>query len=99
VWILLLIAITARGAAGVAYAAFVVLVTTLSMDGSIPVASAVIILGIHRVLSQMFCVPFILVNAMCTILVGKWEHAVDFTRMARILESQEFEASEELAVH
>lgn len=99
VWILLLIAITARGAAGVAYAAFVVLVTTLSMDGSIPVASAVIILGIHRVLSQMFCVPFILVNAMCTILVGKWEHAVDFKRMTQILASQEFEASEELAVH
>jgi aerobic C4-dicarboxylate transport protein len=98
-WILLLIAITARGAAGVAYAAFVVLVTTLSMDGSIPVASAVIILGIHRLLSQMFCVPFILVNAMCTILVGKWENAVDFTRMAQVLESQEFEASEELALH
>lgn len=98
IWILLLVAVTARGAAGIAYAAFVVLVTTLSMDGSIPVASAVIVLGIHRVLSQMFCVPFILVNAMCTILIGKWENAVDFTRMAQILDSQEFEASEELAL-
>jgi aerobic C4-dicarboxylate transport protein len=98
IWILLLIAVTARGAAGIAYAAFVVLVTTLSMDGSIPVASAVIILGIHRVLSQMFVVPFMLVNAMCTVLVAKWENAVDFTRMAQVLESQEFEVGEELAV-
>ncbi len=95
IMLLLIMNITSKGSAGIAGAAFVVLVATISMDGTIPVASAVIILGIHRLMSQGFTPTFVITNTMATIVVTRWEKAMDVKRMTRVLESREYGVGED----
>lgn len=79
--LLLLMAITSKGAAGIAGAAFVVLTATIAMDHSIPVASVALMLGIHRLMSQGFSPTFIITNAASAMAVAKWEGALDEDKM------------------
>ena len=77
--------LTSKGAAGVAGAAFVVLAATLSTVGSIPVASVAMILGVHRLLSEGLTPTNLIGNAVATIVVSKWERALDEEKLHRIL--------------
>src|SRR5881628_418045 len=52
--LLAIMLITSKGGAGVAGSAIVVLASTLSATGAIPVASIGLILGVHRLLSSAF---------------------------------------------
>jgi aerobic C4-dicarboxylate transport protein len=79
--LLVLMAITSKGAAGIAGAAFVVLTATIAMDHTIPVASVALMLGIHRLMSQGFSPTFIITNAVSAMAVAKWEGALDEQRM------------------
>ncbi len=69
--------LTSKGAAGVAGAAFVVLAATLSTVGTIPVAAIALVLGIHRILAEALVFVNIVGNALATIVVAKWDRAVD----------------------
>ncbi len=73
--------LTLKGAAGVAGAAFVVLAATLSTIGTIPVAAIALVLGIHRVLAEALVFVNIVGNALATIVVAKWDGAVDLARL------------------
>ena len=75
--LLLVLLLTSKGAAGVAGAAFVVLAATLSTVGSIPVASVALILGVHRLLSEGLTPTNLIGNAVATIVISKWEGALD----------------------
>lgn len=75
---------TSKGGAGVAGSAIVVLTTTLSSTGTIPVASVGLILGVHRLLSSAFVPINVLGNALATIVIGRMEGAVDL----RLLDSE-----------
>lgn len=77
--------LTSKGAAGVAGAAFVVLAATLSTVGSIPVASVALILGVHRLLSEGLTPTNLIGNAVATIVISKWENALDTEQMHRVL--------------
>ncbi|MFS2218711.1 C4-dicarboxylate transporter DctA [Telluria sp. Tellsp104] len=77
--------LTSKGAAGVAGAAFVVLAATLSTVGSIPVASVALILGVHRLLSEGMTPTNLIGNAVATIVISKWEKALDVETMHRVL--------------
>lgn len=77
--------LTSKGAAGVAGAAFVVLAATLSTTGTIPVASIALILGIHRILAEGLTFVNLVGNCLATIVVAKWENAVDETRLAETI--------------
>src|SRR5207245_10480308 len=77
--------LTSKGAAGVAGAAFVVLAATLSTVGSIPVASVALILGVHRMLSEGLVPTNLLGNAVATIVISKWEGALDKPRLDEVL--------------
>ena len=77
--------LTSKGAAGVAGAAFVVLAATLSTVGSIPVASVALILGVHRLLSEGLTPTNLIGNAVATIVISKWENALDVDKMRRVL--------------
>jgi aerobic C4-dicarboxylate transport protein len=77
--------LTSKGAAGVAGAAFVVLAATLSTVGSIPVASVALILGVHRLLSEGLTPTNLIGNAVATIVISKWEKALDVDQMQRVL--------------
>jgi aerobic C4-dicarboxylate transport protein len=84
--LLLILLVTSKGAAGVAGAAFVVLAATLGAESSIPVASVALVLGIHRLMSQGLTPTNLLGNAVATIVMAKWEGALDETRMHRVLD-------------
>jgi len=83
--LLFILLVTSKGAAGVAGAAFVVLAATLAAGGSIPVASVALVLGVHRLMSQGLTPTNLLGNAVATIVIAKWENALDSARMNAVL--------------
>jgi aerobic C4-dicarboxylate transport protein len=84
--LLLILLLTSKGAAGIAGAAFVVLAATLAAAGTIPVASVALILGVHRLMSQALTPTNLIGNAVATVLIAKWENALDVTRMRAVLD-------------
>jgi aerobic C4-dicarboxylate transport protein len=86
VGLLLILLVTSKGAAGIAGAAFVVLAATLAAGGTIPVASVALVLGVHRLMSQALTPTNLLGNALATIVIAKWENALDHTRLNEVLD-------------
>jgi aerobic C4-dicarboxylate transport protein len=86
--LLLILLVTSKGAAGVAGAAFVVLAATLGAESSIPVASVALVLGIHRLMSQGLTPTNLLGNTVATIVMAKWEGALDEKRLHRVLDEE-----------
>jgi aerobic C4-dicarboxylate transport protein len=84
--LLAVLLLTSKGAAGVAGAAFVVLAGTLSTAGTIPVASVALILGIHRLMSEGLTPTNLIGNAVATIVVARWEGALDEVQLRRVLD-------------
>ena len=78
--------LTSKGAAGISGAAFVVLAATLSTTGTIPVASVALVLGIHRLMSEGLTPTNLVGNAVATIVMAKWEGALDTDRMQQVLD-------------
>jgi aerobic C4-dicarboxylate transport protein len=75
--LLAVLLVASKGAAGVAGAAFVVLAGTLATLGAVPVISIALILGIHRILAEALTFVNLIGNGLATIVVSKWEGAVD----------------------
>jgi aerobic C4-dicarboxylate transport protein len=73
--------LTSKGAAGVTGSGFIVLAATLASVGSIPVASIALILGIDRFMSEARALTNLIGNGVATIVVAKWENALDEERM------------------
>ncbi len=69
--------VTSKGGAGVAGSAIAVLAMTLAATKSIPVGSIALILGVHRILASAFVFTNITGNCVATLVVGKWENAID----------------------
>ena len=63
-----------------------VLAATLASTGTIPVASVALVLGIHRLMSQGLTPTNLIGNAVATIVVAKWERALDEERLHRVLD-------------
>jgi aerobic C4-dicarboxylate transport protein len=84
--LLLVLLLASKGAAGVAGAAFVVLAATLASVGTIPVESVALILGIHRLMSEGLTPTNLVGNAVATIVVAKWERALDEDTLHRVLD-------------
>ena len=74
--------ISSKGAAGVTGAGFVILAATLSVVPSVPVAGMALILGIDRFMSECRALTNFIGNAVATIVVARWEGALDQTRLA-----------------
>ncbi|MGJ4951590.1 C4-dicarboxylate transporter DctA [Bradyrhizobium sp. HKCCYLS20291] len=84
--LLLILLVTSKGAAGIAGAAFVVLAATLAATGTIPVASVALVLGIHRLMSQGLTPTNLIGNAVATIVIARWENALDASRLKVVLD-------------
>jgi aerobic C4-dicarboxylate transport protein len=80
--------LTSKGAAGVTGSGFIVLAATLASVGSIPVASIALILGVDRFMSEARALTNLIGNGVATVVVSKWENALDETRMKRLLEQE-----------
>jgi aerobic C4-dicarboxylate transport protein len=87
--------LTSKGAAGVTGSGFIVLAATLASVGTIPVASIALILGIDRFMSEARALTNLIGNSVATVVIAKWEDALDEDRMRRLLNNEtELEASE-----
>jgi aerobic C4-dicarboxylate transport protein len=79
--LLAVLLLASKGAAGVAGAAFIVLAATLAAVGTVPVESVALILGVHRLLSQGLTPTNLIGNGVATLVVAKWERALDEGRL------------------
>jgi aerobic C4-dicarboxylate transport protein len=87
--------LTSKGAAGVTGSGFIVLAATLASVGTIPVASIALILGVDRFMSEARALTNLVGNGVATVVIAKWEDALDEGRMRRLLDDEtELEASE-----
>ncbi|MBY0344297.1 MAG: dicarboxylate/amino acid:cation symporter [Sphingomonadales bacterium] len=77
--------ISSKGAAGVTGSGFVILAATLSVVPGVPVAGMALILGIDRFMSECRALTNFIGNAVATIIVARWEGALDRDRLAAAL--------------
>ena len=75
--LLLVAMLSSKGAAGVTGAGFITLAATLSVVPSLPVEGMALILGIDRFMSECRALTNIIGNACATIVVARWENALD----------------------
>ena len=74
---------------------FIVLAATLSSVGTIPVESIALILGVDRFMSEARALTNLIGNGVATVVVSRWENAVDMEKMNRHLNLEtEVEAEE-----
>ncbi|HUZ31058.1 MAG TPA: C4-dicarboxylate transporter DctA [Xanthobacteraceae bacterium] len=83
--LLAVLLVASKGAAGVAGAAFIVLAATLAAVGTIPIESVALILGVHRLLSQGMTPTNLIGNGIATLVIARWEKALDERRMEEAL--------------
>ncbi|OKP03092.1 dicarboxylate/amino acid:cation symporter [Xenorhabdus eapokensis] len=83
--LLLVAMISSKGAAGVTGAGFITLAATLSVVPSVPVAGMALILGIDRFMSECRALTNLVGNACASIVVARWENALDKEKMNQIL--------------
>ena len=85
--LLLLVAmLSSKGAAGITGAGFITLAATLSVVPSVPVAGMALILGIDRFMSECRALTNFIGNAVATIVVARWEGALDRDALIAALE-------------
>ena len=86
--IIAILLLTSKGAAGVTGSGFIVLAATLSSVGTIPVASIALILGVDRFMSEARALTNLIGNGVATVVVSRWESALDVERMRRHLDGE-----------
>ncbi len=69
--------LSSKGAAGVTGAGFITLAATLSIVPSVPVAGMALILGVDRFMSECRSLTNFIGNAVATVVVSRWEGALD----------------------
>jgi aerobic C4-dicarboxylate transport protein len=72
--------LSSKGAAGVTGAGFITLAATLSIVPSVPVAGMALILGVDRFMSECRSLTNFIGNAVATVVVSRWEGALDRER-------------------
>ena len=77
--------ISSKGAAGVSGSGFIVLASSLATIGYIPVAGVVLILGIDKFMNEGRAIINMIGNAIATILISAWQNSLDYERVRREL--------------
>ncbi len=80
--------LTSKGAAAVTGGGFVTLAATLSTIDTLPVAGLALLLGIDRFMSEARAITNLIGNGVATVVIAKWEGALDTERMARVLDAE-----------
>jgi aerobic C4-dicarboxylate transport protein len=65
-----------------------VLAATLATVGTIPVASIALILGVDRFMSEARALTNLIGNGVATVVVSRWENALDVDRMNKHLNNE-----------
>jgi aerobic C4-dicarboxylate transport protein len=77
--------LTSKGAAAVTGAGFITLAATLSAFPNIPLAGLALLLGVDRFMSEARAITNLIGNAVATMVIARWEGALDMPRVRRIL--------------
>ncbi len=88
VLLLLVAMISSKGAAGVTGAGFITLAATLSIVPTIPIAGMALILGVDRFMSECRSLTNFIGNAVATIVVARWENALDRDKLNAALNGE-----------
>jgi aerobic C4-dicarboxylate transport protein len=73
--------LSSKGAAGVTGAGFITLAATLAIVPTVPIEGIAIILGVDRFMSECRAVTNFIGNAVATLVVSRWQGALDRQRM------------------
>jgi aerobic C4-dicarboxylate transport protein len=84
--LLLIAMLSSKGAAGVTGAGFITLAATLTVVPTVPVAGMTLILGIDRFMSECRSLTNFVGNAVATVVVARWDDALDRDALARALD-------------
>lgn len=79
--LLAVLLLASKGAAGVTGSGFVTLAATLATIPTIPVAGIALILGVDRFMSEARALTNLVGNSVATLVVAKWEGALDENRL------------------
>jgi aerobic C4-dicarboxylate transport protein len=77
--------LTSKGAAAVTGSGFITLAATLSAFPNIPLAGLALLLGVDRFMSEARAITNLIGNAVATMVIARWEGALDMPRVRRIL--------------
>ena len=83
-----LLLLTSKGSAAVTGGGFVTLAATLSSLHTLPVAGLALLLGVDRFMSEARALTNFIGNGVATIMVAKWERALDERQMHRLLDER-----------
>jgi aerobic C4-dicarboxylate transport protein len=89
--LLAVLLLTSKGAAAVTGGGFVTLAATLSATPAIPVAGLALILGIDRFMSEARAITNLIGNGVATVVIARWDGALDRQRMNRVLSGEAVE--------
>jgi Na+/H+-dicarboxylate symporter len=81
--------LTSKGAAAVAGSGFVTLAATLAAFPAIPVAGLTLLLGVDRFMSEARSITNLIGNAVATMVVARWDGALDLARVRRVLDGDD----------
>lgn len=87
--ILLVLLLTSKGSAGVAGAGFVALAATIQTIPALPVAGLVLLVGVDRFLNVARAVTNLIGNCVATLVVARWDGALDMERARLVLDHGE----------
>jgi aerobic C4-dicarboxylate transport protein len=80
--------VTSKGAAAVTGSGFVTLAATLAVFPSIPAAGLTLLLGVDRFMAEARSITNLIGNGVATLVVARWEGAIDVARARQILGSR-----------
>jgi aerobic C4-dicarboxylate transport protein len=80
--------LTSKGAAAVTGSGFITLAATLAAFPTIPVAGLTLLLGVDRFMSEARAITNLIGNAVATVVIAKWDGALDLARARRILDGE-----------
>ncbi|MDA0901933.1 MAG: C4-dicarboxylate transporter DctA [Proteobacteria bacterium] len=84
-YIILILLVTSKGAAGVTGSGFIALAATLSIIDTVPIAGLTLILGIDRFMSEARALTNLVGNTVATIAITKWEGKLDHNKANKLL--------------
>ena len=83
--------LTSKGSAALTGGAFVTLAATLSAFPVVPVAGLALLIGIDRFMSEARALTNLIGNGVATVVIARWEGALDVNRMHRLLNGEPVE--------
>jgi aerobic C4-dicarboxylate transport protein len=78
--LLAVLMVTSKGAAGVTGSGFIVLASTLSAMGTVPIEGLALVLGVDRFMSEARAITNLIGNGVATIVIAKSENSFDETK-------------------